>query len=182
VLDNVSTSAGVHELPEEIRRADDDSLLLLLERVSSGLGPEEKSYRKALRAILKMTAPGSVEKHLRAVSVLKGSIRPDLMLRFIAGMEKTESLQPYANRLDAAPESIRQEARVRAQAVEVLVREGYGVAPGKQFYIRDRKLEAAILKHPDRTEEYARFAAERGSAEALNEIDSAHSAFRGGLL
>jgi len=52
---------------------------VILEGLSDGLGPEEKSFRKALRAIVRMATPEAVEKHLRAAVVLKGVVRADIL-------------------------------------------------------------------------------------------------------
>ena len=182
VLENLSTSADASSLDPSIRDTNDDTLLTILEDVSSGLGPEDKSFRKALRHIVRMATPELVEKHLRATAVLKGYIRPDLMLRFIAGMEKSEALRDYADRLNEAPEPVKDAARALAGSIETMLKEEYGVSTGKQFYVKDKFLEAAIIRNPERADEYIRFAKERGSGEALNEIDTAHGAFRGGLL
>lgn len=183
VLINISTSAGTDYFSEEILCAKDDSLLKILEDASSNLRPEDRSYRKALRDIVKMSEPGAVEKHLRAATVLRGAIWPGLMLRFIAGMDKTETLRPYAERLNEAPEAVKEKARLLATAVEKIKNvDGAGASSGKRFYINDPALESAILNNPDRMDEFIAFVAERGSGAALSEIDSAHGAVRAGIL
>jgi hypothetical protein len=186
VLQDISTSADASYLDASIRNPDDDSLLRLLEDVSRDLsdGSEDKSFRKALRAIVRMATPEAVEKHLRASVVLKGAVRPDLMMRVIAGLDNDETLSPYADRLNEAPTKVQDRARAIATAIKVMADAGsYGYNSGaKKFYITHPKLEAAILANPERAKEYAEFCAARGSADALDEIDSIQPAVRSGLL
>jgi hypothetical protein len=186
VLIDISTSADASYFDASIRNPADDSILVILEDVSRilGQGLEDKSFRKALRAIVRMATPELVEKHLRAAVVLKGAVRPDLMMRVIAGLENSEMLRPYADRLNEAPPEVQGKARVVATAISVLSSVGnYGYNSGaKKFFITHPKLEAAILASPERAKEYADFCAARGSADALDEIDSIQSAVRSGLL
>lgn len=185
VLNDISTSADANYLDASIRNTEDDSLLRLLEEASSDLGrrPEDRSLRKALRAIVRMATPEAVEKHLRAVVVLKGAVRPDLLNRVIAGMDANDTLRPYADRLNEAPPEVQEKARTTATVISLLANAGeHGFnSGGKKFYVHP-KLEAAILANPERIKEYAEFCAARGSAEALDEIDSVQPAVRSGLL
>lgn len=186
VLVAISTSADATYFDASISNPADDSLLVILEDVSSDLGngQEDKSFRKALRAIVRMATPELVEKHLRAAVVLKGAVRPDLMMRVIAGMDNSDALREHADRLNEAPPEIQEKARVLATAVSELCSAGdYGYnSGGKKFFITHPKLEAAILAHPERAKEYAEFCAARKSADALDEIDSVQTAVRSGLL
>lgn len=185
VLKDISTSADVDYLDASIRNPDDDSLLRLLEEASSdlGSGPEDKSLRKALRAIVRMATPEAVEKHLRAVVVLKGAVRPDLLNRVIAGLDANDNLRPYADRLNEAPPEVQEKARITATVISDLANAGdYGFnSGGKKFYVHP-KLEAAILANPERLKEYAEFSDARGSGDALDEIDLVQPAVRSGLL
>lgn len=186
VLIDISTSADPSYLDASIRDPGDDSLLRLLEEVSHDLssGPEDKSFRKALRAIVRMATPEAVERHLRAAVVLKGVVRADLMLRVVAGMENHETFSPYADRLNEAPSEVQGKARAIAIAINELASGGsYGYNSGaKKFYITHPTLESFILANPERAKEYAEFCAARGSADALHEIDSIRPAVRSGLL